>query len=493
MAGTARTEAGTETSGYGRGTAAGAIVALVLGSLLAIIGIAGIAGGLTASTISARQGPDGYISSPTRVFSTASYALASPPARIGTDKVPFDLGSVRLSATSTKPGGQVFIGVGPKREVDRYLSGVNISEVAGVESSPFRVQQRDVPGTAAATPPGEEGFWVEFASGSGTQEITMDLRSGNWVVVVMNSDAGAGVSVNLQAAVRSSLLATVPPALWIGGLAMLFLGAGLVSLGAIVLGRRVAPPAQSGGNAFTAAPGVYPASLTGRLDAPLSRGLWLVKWLLAVPHFIILFFLWFAVAITTIIAGFAILFTGRYPRTLFDFVVGVLRWTWRVLFYSYGALATDKYPPFTLTSTNYPADFDVEYPQHLSRWLVLVKGWLLAIPHLIVVGIFTGTMWWSWPGRESWLSSNGRTAGLSLLGILVLVAAVVVMFTGRYPRTIFELAMGINRWTYRVATYILLLRDEYPPFRMDQGPLEPADPLLPADGKNVTNPQARQQ
>ena len=121
---------------------------------------------------------------------------------------------------------------------------------------------------------------------------------------------------------------------------------------------------------------LYPARLTGYPDPDLSRWLWLVKWLLAIPHFIILFFLWFALVVVTIAAWFAILFTGRYPRSLFNFSVGVVRWNWRVSFYAYGALGTDQYPPFTLARTDYPADFDVDYPERLSRGLVLVKSWL---------------------------------------------------------------------------------------------------------------------
>jgi hypothetical protein len=70
--------------------------------------------------------------------------------------------------------------------------------------------------------------------------------------------------------------------------------------------------------------------------------MWLVKWFLAIPHFILLVFLWFAFLVTTIVAGFAILFTGRYPRPLFAFNVGVLRWNWRMAFYAYAAAGTAR-------------------------------------------------------------------------------------------------------------------------------------------------------
>src|SRR5215212_6699669 len=105
---------------------------------------------------------------------------------------------------------------------------------------------------------------------------------------------------------------------------------------------------------------------------------------LAIRHYVVLAFLWVAFLATTVIAGCAVLFTGRYPRSLFDFNVGILRWNWRVGFYVYAALGTDRYPPFTLSRTDYPADFDVAYPGHLSRGMVVVK-WLLAIPHLMIV------------------------------------------------------------------------------------------------------------
>ena len=146
-----------------------------------------------------------------------------------------------------------------------------------------------------------------------------------------------------------------------------------------------------------------------------SRWLWLVKWLLAIPHFLVLFFLWIAFAVMTVVAFFAILITARYPRGIFDFNLGVLRWTWRVAFYTYSALGTDRYPPFSLgPEPDYPATLDVAYPERLSRGLVLVKWWLLAIPQYLVVGVFNGTWGFSRWGWGDW--GDGGDWGWPVLG-----------------------------------------------------------------------------
>jgi hypothetical protein len=214
-------------------------------------------------------------------------------------------------------------------------------------------------------------------------------------------------------------------------------------------------------------PPASPLRLRGSLDPGLSRWLWLVKWLLAIPHYFVLFFLWLAFSVLTVVAFFAILFTGRYPRGIFDFNVGVLRWTWRVAFYSYGALGTDRYPPFTLDEApEYPATLELAYPDRLSRGLVLVKWWLLAIPHYIVIAVFLGS---SYAAAEAtdWVWVVGFDAGL--IGTLVFFAGVALLFTTRYPRGIFDFVLGLDRWVARVGVYVGLMTDSYPPFRLDQG------------------------
>ena len=206
-----------------------------------------------------------------------------------------------------------------------------------------------------------------------------------------------------------------------------------------------------------ATPIAYPLQVEGQLDGRLSRWLWLVKWVLTIPHFIVLVFLWVAFVLLTVVAFFAILFTGRYPRGMFDFNVGVLRWSWRVGFYGASALGTDRYPPFSLHRADYPAGLEIAYPEHLSRWKAVLKPWLLALPHY---AILTALVW-------GWGDGTGFAAP-SLLAVLIVIAAVVLLVRGRYPRDIFALVVGINRWALRVAAYAGLMRDEYPPFRLDR-------------------------
>ena len=220
---------------------------------------------------------------------------------------------------------------------------------------------------------------------------------------------------------------------------------------------------------------IPPVRLEGRLDEGLSRGLWLVKWLLAIPHYVVLAFLFVAFFGVTLVAFFAILFTGRYPRGLFDFNVGVLRWAWRVGYYSYGALGTDRYPPFSLAAhESYPATLEIDYPERLSNGLVVVK-WLLIFPHALILGVLLGS-------TTSYANGTVVVRNPGFISVLVLIAAVGLLFTGRYLAGLFDLVLGLNRWVFRVVAYLFLMTDAYPPFRLDQGGVEPrpAAPAAPA-------------
>jgi hypothetical protein len=189
----------------------------------------------------------------------------------------------------------------------------------------------------------------------------------------------------------------------------------------------------------TAAP-AYPVTFEVEYPERMSRWLIFIKWLLVFPHFLILGVFGYLVELTTFISWFAILFTGRYPKALFDLAVVYFRWSARAT--AYVALLRDDYPPFGGGSPEYPVRVEIEYPEKLSRLLIFVK-WLLAIPHFIILAL------------------------LGIVGFAVYVIAwFAILFTGRFPRSMFDFLVGIGRWYLRVYAYIWLMRDEYPPFSM---------------------------
>jgi Domain of unknown function (DUF4389) len=466
----------------------GRIVMIVIGSLLALIGFGLLAGGIAALVGYATERTDGFFQTGEVRLASATYAITSDRVDLESEPGGSDwlidrgaLGTVRLSIDPGRPDTPIFAGIGPTTEVTEFLEGVSHDVIRDFELSPDRVLYRRLPGEATPSPPADQPFWVAEVTTDQAGELTWEVESGDWSVVLMNVDASRGVDLDARLGIKVDWLLPVLIGLMIAGVILLAGGATLVIVGSRGLARRpepapaptppdwpapAAPLTAVSGLTTRAPPGPYPLRLTGHLDGELSRGLWLVKWLLAIPHYIVLVFLWIAFAVVTLIAFFAILFTGRYPRGLFDFNVGVLRWSWRVGFYSFSALGTDRYPPFSLQPADYPAELTVQYPEQLARGLVLVKWWLLAIPHYLLIALFGGGWWLGW-----WEPSGSRWTGEApgLIGLLVLFAAVALLFSGRYPQSIFDVVMGLNRWVYRVVTYATLMTDQYPPFRLDQG------------------------
>ena len=198
-----------------------------------------------------------------------------------------------------------------------------------------------------------------------------------------------------------------------------------------------------------ASTGAAPIRLSVEYPERLSRLHLLLKsflgWLyVLIPHGIVLILYGLVTWAVTFIAFFAILFTGKYPRGLFNFVVGYHRWSLRVDAYLWN-LMTDRYPPFSAGTGDHPVNLEVDYPERLSRGMVVLKmflGWLyVGIPHGIALLIY---------------------------GILAFIALFVswwaILILGRFPGGLFNFILGYMRWSTRVGLYFSLLRDEYPPF-----------------------------
>ncbi len=200
-----------------------------------------------------------------------------------------------------------------------------------------------------------------------------------------------------------------------------------------------APPPTAVGPA-----GAYPVHLDIDHQAEYSRFMPLIKWLLAIPHYVALVVLGVVALLAIVVSFFAVLVTGRYPKGLFDFVVGVHRWGLRVG--AYVLLMVDPYPPFTLDDDpSYPVRFSIDYPeQGVDRWRPLV-AWLLVIPYAIVAYLI-----------------------MYLLYILVFFAFFTILFAKSFPEGMFKICRVALRWTVRANAYEYWLVTRYPPFVWDE-------------------------
>jgi len=462
-----------------RSSPVGWVVMIVFGALISLIALSLLgAGGVLLWADATQKDDDGFFTTSEERLETTTYALTSDEIDLGVDPAGAladlgDFATVRIDVRGIDERG-TFVGIGPTREVEAYLRGVSHAQVDDFSVDPFRVDYDYRDGGPPVTRPDQEDFWVAFVDGQGQQRLEWEPESGDWTVLIMNVDASPGIAVDVALGVSSPWVFRAGVIVTALGALAAVLGVTLLVLGVLGLARRQHVDLRASTEVH---PDGVPVRLEGQLTEPLNRWLWLVKWLLLIPHFIVLAVLWVAFALVTIVAFFSILFTERYPRSLFDFNVGVLRWTWRVTYYGYSALGTDRYPPFSLgPEPDYPATLSIAYPERLSRGLVLIKWWLLAIPHYLILAIVAGSGL-AFTESDGWWLASYPAGGF--IGLLVVFAAVGLLFMGRYPRGLFDLVMGLNRWVYRVIAYVALMRDDYPPFRLDQGGGEPGPEPTP--------------
>jgi hypothetical protein len=226
------------------------ILLLVFGSLIALVGL-GLAIGGAVGLIAYGTGrdSDGFFTTDTERFATPRYALVSDEADLGAEgdaagSVSLgDLARVRVRAEALT-GQPVFVGIGPREDVQRYLAGVAYDEVTDVEFDPFRVAYRARPGSRIPAAPDQQTFWAARATGPGQQALEWDLEGGEWNLVVMNADASPRVLTDIQLGVEIKVLLPVSIGLLIGGLVLLGIGVTMIVFGARGGGGGGPPPAE---------------------------------------------------------------------------------------------------------------------------------------------------------------------------------------------------------------------------------------------------------
>jgi hypothetical protein len=199
-------------------TAAGAIV-LILGALVLA------AGGAVLWQTGNSDG--GFISSDTHRFDTASHAIVTDGVKVDSDVPRWLVARTRIKATSAD-GKPVFIGVARKHDVDAYLAGVSRSQIRNLEYSPFAVDYTARGGTAAPAPPASRSIWAASTSGTGDQQLTWRIRSGEWRVVLMNADGSSGVRADVEVGGTINHVVPVAIGITVGGLLILLLGVAVV-------------------------------------------------------------------------------------------------------------------------------------------------------------------------------------------------------------------------------------------------------------------------
>jgi len=433
---------------------AGKVALLVFGIIFLLVSVGLLfAGGTLIWADQALKDDEGFITTDTIELKQGSYAITTSPADIDMEERwswgQIDLATIKVEASNNDPSKQVFIGIAEKSDVEDYLNGVDYDEITDFRIHPYRVHYENHPGSSIPAAPTSQTFWRESAYGAGTQTVEWELESGNWVLVFMNADGSAGIDLSGSVGIKVPWLFGLGIGLLIGGIIALIIGIIMVYFAA----RRPMVVSETD-RAETL--DVYPASLSVDYpDRALNRLSTFFRLIMIVPIAIILglvtsmtwgeaggcYYQYAAGGILFLPIILMLLFRQKYPRWWFDWNVALTRFGTRVL--TYLALLRDEYPS---TDEDQAVHIEIAYPdakQDLNRWLPLVK-WLLAIPHYIVLFFLSIAAF-----------------------VYIVIAWFAILFTGRYPRGLFDFVVGLFRWYLRVAAYAFLLTtDSYPPFSL---------------------------
>jgi hypothetical protein len=209
----------------GTGWTTGRVITLIAGSALILVSLV-LLGGAGILTWADQEQQGGYLTMGTATYSTGGYAVASDPVKVHGlwGWLGRFAGEVRIRVTATSPGQPIFVGIGPAGPVSRYLAGVSYTSVTALGDHDITQH----PGSVVPTPPSAALDWAVRAQGTGTQTLRWTVRSGDWMVVVMNSHGLPGLTVRADAGISSPVLPALAGELLAAGITAGLIGAALV-------------------------------------------------------------------------------------------------------------------------------------------------------------------------------------------------------------------------------------------------------------------------
>lgn len=220
----------------------GRITMIVVGALLALLGVAILIGGVAVAVIDNTRDRDGYLMSAPGQLTSSGYAVTVSALQVSSYggwaiDTQSTAGTARISAFGTD--GPVFIGIGPSDKVAAYLAGVKHDVLEDISTSPFRATYVPVAGGAPPSRPADQTFWAARSTGTDEQQVlTWATQPGDWSVVMMNADGSAQVDAAISVGATVPIMHTIAVGLLIGGVALFLIGLGLVIAAVVSYGRQ---------------------------------------------------------------------------------------------------------------------------------------------------------------------------------------------------------------------------------------------------------------